>query len=344
MVLLTHAHIDHSGLLPKLVRKGFSGQNSCDARHHRSLLLHAARCRKHSGIGGCHPQSAQCRARAGRGQSDLHPGRRHRLTAVVPAGRIRDLGRGDSGRARALLERRAPAGLGFHRVGVRWRRLCPAKPLRFWRRAISVPTRSCFSLIPRRRPGSTTSFRNQLMAIGTAQRSPRNRAASDSPPKFAMPRAARRPAHSSIRGRTHAGTDRRSRRPDGARRNPHRADLSRFPAGHPRDRGVSKARCELDPAIDVSRLLSSPHLRFTETVDESKSIAKLTGFHIIIAASGMCDAGRIRHHLKRWLWNSRATVLLVGFQAHGTLGRFLRTAPKRSASRAMRSRWRPVSA
>jgi metallo-beta-lactamase family protein len=79
----------------------------------------------------------------------------------------------------------------------------------------------------------------------------------------------------------------------------------------------------LDPAIDVRRLLSSPHLRFTETVDESKAIAKLTGFHIIIAASGMCDAGRIRHHLKNWLWSARATVLLVGFQAQGTLGRFL---------------------
>ena len=79
----------------------------------------------------------------------------------------------------------------------------------------------------------------------------------------------------------------------------------------------------LDQDVEVSRLLSSPHLRFTATVDESKAIAKLTGFHIIIAASGMCDAGRIRHHLKRWLWNRRATVLLVGFQANGTLGRFL---------------------
>jgi metallo-beta-lactamase family protein len=79
----------------------------------------------------------------------------------------------------------------------------------------------------------------------------------------------------------------------------------------------------LDTEIDVARLLSSPHLRFTETVDESKAIAKLTGFHIIVAGSGMCEAGRIRHHLKRWLWNGNATVLLTGFQAQGTLGRFL---------------------
>jgi metallo-beta-lactamase family protein len=79
----------------------------------------------------------------------------------------------------------------------------------------------------------------------------------------------------------------------------------------------------LESDVDVERLLSSSHLRCTETVEESKSIAKLSGFHIIIAASGMCDAGRIRHHLKRWLWHEKATVLLTGFQAQGTLGRFL---------------------
>ncbi|MGY4364021.1 Cft2 family RNA processing exonuclease [Bradyrhizobium sp. LB1.3] len=84
-----------------------------------------------------------------------------------------------------------------------------------------------------------------------------------------------------------------------------------------------KHASSLDPAVDVRRLLNSPQLRFTETVDESKAIAKLTGFHIIIAASGMCDAGRIRHHLRNWLWNARATVLLVGFQPQGTLGRIL---------------------
>ncbi|CUT10497.1 Metallobetalactamase family protein RNAspecific [Bradyrhizobium sp.] len=84
----------------------------------------------------------------------------------------------------------------------------------------------------------------------------------------------------------------------------------------------------LDQTVDVSRLLNSPHLKFTETVAESKAIMRLSGFHIIIAASGMCDAGRIRHHLKHWLWNAHATVLLTGFQANGTLGRFLQNGTK----------------
>jgi metallo-beta-lactamase family protein len=79
----------------------------------------------------------------------------------------------------------------------------------------------------------------------------------------------------------------------------------------------------LESDVNVDRLLSSPHLHCTETVAESKAIAAFTGFHIIVAASGMCDAGRIRHHLKRWLWHGKATVLLVGFQAQGTLGRFI---------------------
>lgn len=80
---------------------------------------------------------------------------------------------------------------------------------------------------------------------------------------------------------------------------------------------------DLDKEVDVARLMRSPRLKFTETVEQSKAIARVEGFHVILAASGMCDAGRIRHHLKQWLWNRRATVLMVGYQAAGTLGRIL---------------------
>jgi len=71
------------------------------------------------------------------------------------------------------------------------------------------------------------------------------------------------------------------------------------------------------------RALHAHHVHFTESVEQSKAIGRFRGFHIVIAASGMCEAGRIRHHLKNWLWRDEGTVLLVGFQAQGTLGRIL---------------------
>ena len=73
----------------------------------------------------------------------------------------------------------------------------------------------------------------------------------------------------------------------------------------------------------LRQALRAPQVRFTESVEQSKAIARIRGFHIVIAASGMCEAGRIRHHLKEWLWREAATILFVGFQAQGTLGRIL---------------------
>lgn len=73
----------------------------------------------------------------------------------------------------------------------------------------------------------------------------------------------------------------------------------------------------------LQSLRESAWLRFTERVDESRAIESMRGWHVIIAASGMCDAGRVRHHLKRLLWRAQATVMLVGYQAVGTLGRLL---------------------
>lgn len=72
-----------------------------------------------------------------------------------------------------------------------------------------------------------------------------------------------------------------------------------------------------------ARLKASPWLRFTESVNESRAIERMHGWHVIVASSGMCDAGRVRHHLKRLLWRRDATVLLTGYQAIGTLGRLL---------------------
>ena len=80
---------------------------------------------------------------------------------------------------------------------------------------------------------------------------------------------------------------------------------------------------ELDNAAALRAALASPHLRISETVDDSKAIGRLKGFHIVLSASGMAEAGRIRHHLKNHLWRRDATVLMVGYQAEATLGRLL---------------------
>ena len=75
--------------------------------------------------------------------------------------------------------------------------------------------------------------------------------------------------------------------------------------------------------------LSLPQLRFTETTEESMVINRLSGPAIIVSASGMADAGRIRHHLRHNLWREGASIVFVGFQAQGTTGRKIVDGMKR---------------
>lgn len=75
--------------------------------------------------------------------------------------------------------------------------------------------------------------------------------------------------------------------------------------------------------------LDFKNLRFTRSVEESVALNNDPRPKIIISSSGMCEAGRIKHHLKHNLWNPKSSIVFVGYQAVGTLGRSIVSGDKR---------------
>lgn len=69
--------------------------------------------------------------------------------------------------------------------------------------------------------------------------------------------------------------------------------------------------------------LDFKNLKFTRTTEDSMFLNMDKHPKVIISASGMCEAGRIRHHLKHNLWNPKSSIIFVGYQAEGTLGRMI---------------------
>jgi metallo-beta-lactamase family protein len=89
-----------------------------------------------------------------------------------------------------------------------------------------------------------------------------------------------------------------------------------------------KHAAELENGQDLAKAFASSFVRATESVEDSKALNRFKGFHIVISASGMAEAGRIRHHLRNRLWQKSTTVLLVGYQAKGSLGNLLEEGAK----------------
>ena len=95
------------------------------------------------------------------------------------------------------------------------------------------------------------------------------------------------------------------------------AVFSRFPEVYSKE--ARRKYCSGDAPLEFDGL----HL--VTKVDESKAINSSRMPSVIISASGMCTAGRVKHHLKNEISNDRSTILFVGYQAHGSLGRIIQS-------------------
>lgn len=321
-VLLTHAHIDHSGLLPKLVRDGFAGPiyataataDLCsvmlaDSAHIQELEVSQLNRRNpRRGKGEVEPIYttrhvdaclAQFRPVAYRDWIEAAPGVKARywnaghllgsasieveIDARDSRSPLRVLFSGDIGPAFKLLHGDPEAPTGLDHV------ICE----------------STYGATDRQE----TSSAARRMRLRDEMRAAENPAGAVIIPSFAVERT--QELLTDLVELMDAGEI--SRAPI----------IIDSPLAARASEVFRKHAGEMEQGHALARALVSPNVRFTQSVEESIALDDLPGFHIVIAASGMCEAGRIRHRLRNWLWRPEATILFVGFQAQGTLGRIL---------------------
>ena len=321
-VVLTHAHIDHSGLLPKLVRDGYRG------------AIHATR----PTVGLCGvmmPDSAHIQA--------LEVQQLNRRHARWNAAGVEPIYDGDD------VDRTMAQMLG-HDYGD-WVAVLPGVQARFWNAGHMLGSASVELevTVPGLREPMRLLFSGDIgPAFKLLHPDPEGPAGVDYLVCESTYGGTDRPATSDEARRLVLRDEvRAAMRPDGAllipsfaveRAQELIADLTLLidegalpeipiyidsPLAARATEVFQRHRRTLDHGNSLTRGLHAPYVHFTHDVADSKRLDDLDGFHIVIAASGMCEAGRIRHRLKRWIWSDAATVLMAGYQAVGTLGRLL---------------------
>ncbi len=316
--VLTHAHIDHSGLLPRLAASGFAGAiyatpATCDLL--RWLLMDAAAIQE--------AEAERFGERARRRGAD--PARAPLYTRADAAAALELL------RPVALGETFAPVagvlarfGHAGHILGAAWvaietngRRAVFSgdlgPPNKTLQRDPETPPPAELVVLEstygaRERPAETEASRRDKLAaeVLDAHRAGGNLLI----PAFAVERTQELIHDLLVLAR--------------ASRIPPMPIYLDSPLARRATEVFERHAAELEPVPDDGAAFRAGHLRAVETVAESKALARVAAGAILIAGSGMCEAGRIKHHLKNHLWRSRSTVLFVGYQAPGTLGRLLR--------------------
>lgn len=318
-VILTHAHIDHSGLLPKLVRDGFTGtihatrptQDLCsvmlpDSAHIQAIevqQLNRRRARWHQGavepIYTAADVETTLEQFAGHGFGDW--------VTVLSGVRVRFWNAGHMlGSASVEVEIDGPEPLRLLFSGD----LGPAAKL--LHPAPESPSDVDYLIVESTYGGTdrpATSDEARRLALRDEVRAAIRPDGVLLIPSFAVERAQELIADLTLLIREGALPD-----------IPIHIDS---PLATRATEVFLRHRRSLSHDQALTQGLRQPNLHFTQSLEDSKRLDQIDGFHIVIAASGMCEAGRIRHRLKRWLWSEAATILMVGYQAVGTLGRLL---------------------